>query len=330
MNDRELETAVERLHEKMLLARREHPEIGLGESCETLPANGAETALHPEWTRLLEPEKTEFEDVLRRRLSALPRPDASRLPRLGDDNLWLWGGPTPYWGGVMDDDTLVRGAEYFGIKNGVYVYGPTNEKMLKLHSGFQKLLCQVNSMCRTPGAQEGRNDSENAEELSRLSLRFPNVTGAMCDDVTTRFSGRVPGAAFQKRSAALKKHNPNLKMYGVIYVHELEQKDFSAILPHLDVVTLWFWHMEEILEYDRHIENCRKAFPGKSILQGIFLHDYGRIDAGVMPELLTYQLTKSREYMALGAVEGVVLLGDREIRKWPDTASAVRTYLRNQ
>ncbi|MBQ6597810.1 MAG: hypothetical protein IJH79_09680, partial [Lentisphaeria bacterium] len=63
---------------------------------------------------------------------------------------------------------------------------------------------------------------------------------------------------------------------------------------------------------------------------GIFLHEYGISDAGNLPQLLTYQLDKAREYMTRGIVEGVILLGDREIQKWPEASNAVRNYLLNQ
>ena len=119
-------------------------------------------------------------------------------------------------------------------------------------------------------------------------------------------------------------------MYGVVYVHELDEKDFSHIQPYMDVVNLWFWHKDEILEYDEKLALCRSKFPGKPIIQGIFLHEYGYSDAGNLPELLIYQLDKAREYMTKGIVEGVIILGDREIKKWPLQAETVRNYLKNQ
>ena len=135
---------------------------------------------------------------------------------------------------------------------------------------------------------------------------------------------------FAARAKALKKYNDRLKMVGVAYVHELAQKDFTLILPYLDTVSLWFWNMDEILDYDRNILLCQEKFPGKPVLQGIFLHDYGISDAGSLPQLLTYQLDKAREYMARGVVEGVIILGDREIAKWPESSAAVQYYLKNQ
>ena len=49
-----------------------------------------------------------------------------------------------------------------------------------------------------------------------------------------------------------------------------------------------------------------------------------------MIELLKYELDRAREYMAKGVVMGVIILGDREIKKWPEVANAIREYLQNQ
>ena len=330
-----LEYAAERLSVKVFKMRKEHPEIKLGETAAPQPGGKVDDdplrgPVNMEWVKYIEPERSEFTQLVDEILADLPKMDTSKFTKLGDDNLWVWGGPTPYWGGSMADDTLVRGAQFYDAKNVVYVYGPTDDKMLKLHSGFKRMLCQVNSQCRTPGAQGAMSDEGNAEELSKLSLKYPNIVGAMCDDVTTYFKKIVLPDAFKARYSALKKYNDKLKMYGVVYVHELEQKDFSLILPYMDTVNLWFWNMNEILDYDRNIRLCQEKFPGKPIIQGIFLHEYGLSDAGTLPQLLIYQLDKAREYMTRGIVEGVILLGDREIKKWPESSEAVRNYLLNQ
>ena len=327
--------AAERLSDKRYRMRRAHKEIKLGETAAPAPGGKVDDdplrgPVHMEWLDLIEPERSQFSAVVDEILADQPKTDTSKFRKLDDSNLWVWGGPTPHWGGSMADDTLVRGAKYFDAKNAVYVYGPTSDRMMQLHSGFERLLCQVNGQCRTPGAQGDMDDERNAEELSRLSLKYPNIVGAMCDDVAMHFRRVVLPEAFEARYRALKKYNDKLKMYGVIYVHELAEKDFSLIHPYLDTVNLWFWNMDEILDYDRNILLCQERFPGKPILQGIFLHDYGLSDAGSLPQLLICQLDKAREYMTRGIVEGVVILGDREIRKWPESSAAVRDYLLNQ
>lgn len=314
-------------------AVREQYKVEFGATAAPVPGNIHNDdpllgAVNTDWVSLIEPEYSAAAAVIREALKEVPDDDVQNYPALPLDKVWLWGGPTPYWGGSMAEDILVRTAPYFQVENGVYVYGATDEKTMQIHSGFKKLICQVNSNCRTPGAQGGLTDAENAEYLSKLSLQFPNITGAICDDLGVKYKDVVPGEPFMEINNSLKKHNPDLKLYGVVYAHELESgKDFSAAAEHLDGINFWFWHIGEVLEYDRYIELCRKIFPGKAILQGIFLHEYGISDAGQMPELLIHQLERCRKYLAQGVLEGVILLGSREIRKWPGSAEAVRDYL---
>jgi hypothetical protein len=348
-----LNIAIENLVQKVKKVQKAHPELLLGECTAPVPEGYVEddplrNCGNTVWSGLIEPENSELDKVLYEYLAKLPKVPAEKMAKLTGDNLWVWGGPTPYWGGSMADDTLVRGADYFKADNVVYVYGPTDDKMMNMHSKYKRMLCQINSQCRTPGAQDEFYDADrgadklrtpeekyfadaaNAEYLSKLSLKYPNIVGAMCDDVSTYFDKIVLPDAFEARYKGLKKYNDKLRMYGVIYVHELGKKDYSLVQPYLDVVNLWYWNKDEILEYDENLELCRQNFPGKPIIQGIFLHEYGRSDIGSPIDLLLYQLDKARENIAKGIVEGVILLGDREIKKWPAVAEALKDYLANQ
>ena len=282
--------------------------------------------LDHEWFEQIRPENEAVDKEICKLLPLLPPPDVANAPKLGADKVWVWGGPTPSWGGSMADDTLVRGADYFGAENVVYVYGPTTDKMLDLHSKYKKMLCQINATCRTEGAL-ANTEEENAELLSHLSLKYPNIVGAMCDDYTVTSTKIVLPERFEKLYAALKKHNAALKLYGVVYVHELGRRKFRLIQPYIDVINLWHWNKEEILDIDKNIATCQQDFPGKPVLLGIFIHDYGCASCGTPTELLVYQIEKAREYIHKGIVEGIVILGDREIKKWPKTAAAVKKHL---
>lgn len=329
----QIEMAVERLNAKCLTIRKVRKIEGGATAAPQCSWNEDEEEqikkCDTQWVLEIEPENGALDEILLNLLSQAKYPDRSSLVKLDESNLWLWGGPTPYWGGSLKENTLINGAEYFDIKNLVYVYGATNEKMLNLYSEFPKIVCQINGNCRTPGAQEGLSDEENAERLSKLSLQFPNVVGAMCDDVLGGYVKIILPERFEALARSLKKYNKALQMYGVVYATELH-KDLSLIQPYLDKINLWFWHKEDIVEYDEYLELCCSKFPGKPILQGIFLHDYGRSDCGTPPELLFYQLDKAREYIKKGVVEGVVIMGDREIKKWPEIAKAINNYLKNQ
>ena len=282
--------------------------------------------VNEEYFRQLAPEYNAFAEKIRSLLAAAPEFDRG-IP-ISNEKLWLWGGPTPEWGGSMQPDTLVQTAQYFNTQNGVYVYGRTSEEMIALHAGMKNLLAMVTSTCRAPG-QQPETDAECAEKLSRLSLKYPNIRGGMMDDMTSASPTITPEKIEQVSSVSrnLKKHNPALELFGVVYCHELGKKDFSGILPYLDGVNLWHWYQEELLELENNVELCRANFPGKKILMGLFLHDYGTSDAGTLPELLLHQLKGARKLLAEDKIQGLVILGDREILKWPEQAAAVKGFL---
>ena len=231
----------------------------------------------------------------------------------------------------MQPDTLPYNARYFKAENGVYVYGPTNEAMLKIHDGMKQLLCMVSSTCRAPG-QQPESDAQCAENLSRLSLKHTNIKGGILDDMTNSSVTITPEKVKQiaEISANLKKHNPALQLFGVVYQHELAEKDFEVLLPYLDGVTLWFWNQEQLLDLEKSVDHCRYHFPGKEIILGLFLHDYGTADAGARPELLIHELKGARVLLEKGKINGIVILGDREVLKWPEQAAVVRGFLEAQ
>ena len=173
---KKLNLALERLNAKVNRVKKEHPEIKLGETEAPVPADYVEDDPQRvrgsvEWAGYLNPENEEFDKVLLEILDTFPKTDPAKMAKLTSENLWVWGGPTPFWGGTMADDTLVKGADYYGAENVVYVYGPTDDKMMSMHSKYKRMLCQINSQCRTPGAQGSFTDEENAEYLSKLSLK---------------------------------------------------------------------------------------------------------------------------------------------------------------
>ena len=92
-------------------------------------------------------------------------------------------------------------------------------------------------------------------------------------------------------------------------------------------MNLWFWNQEKLLDLEKNVDHCRYQFPHKKVLLGLFLHDYGTADAGALPELLLHQLKGARVLLAKGKIDGLVILGDREILKWPEQAAVVRGFL---
>jgi len=279
-----------------------------------------------EFTKLISPVSKKLDKCLVDMITELAKGGPAKFSR---ENVWLWGGPTPYWGGIMDKDTSVKGAKYFGLDNVVYVYGAINEETMALHKKCKKLLCQLTQISRSPGAQCESN-VENAEKLSRLSRKYPNIKGGIIDDLIGNYGYNISRAEVKNTYAALKKHNPALKLYSVVYAHELDLDTIKILAPYIDCVNLWIWRKYELPDLDLIVEKCRAAFPGKEIMMGVFMHDYGASDLGMPPKLLEFQLQKARQYLAEGKIHDLVILGDREIAKWPDAARTIKKFLNLQ
>ncbi|MBQ7176762.1 MAG: hypothetical protein IJS08_05035 [Victivallales bacterium] len=251
---------------------------------------------------------------------------ALKVPR---SKAWVWGGPTPFWFGSLADDTLIKGAEYFNVPNVVYVGGPVEEKYIAPLAKFDKVMVQMTDTCRAKEFQP-ESDEECAAKASAFSAKYPNIISGMLDDATHTGHNKelkLDGEVFRKVQESAKKHNPAMQVSCVIYMHELDQYDFTPMLPYIDRVVLWFWSKQDLLRLEERFERCCQVFAGKEILLGIFIHDYGCADLGNPPECLKFQMHKAARLIKDGKLNGIVILGDREIRKWPASAQAVKDCL---
>jgi len=297
------------------------PGVDLTGQCEVPPAAAAYYAkvapMSAEIDRLVFEGIRQIED---------PADAVLKVPR---DKAWVWGGPTPFWFGSLADDTLPVGADYFQARNVVYVGGPVEEKFIAPLARFDQVMVQMTDTCRASQFQP-ESDEECAEKVSRLSCKYPNIVGGMLDDATRTGHNKekvLKESVFRPIAASARKHNSALKVASVIYSFELDEFDFTAALPYLDKIVLWFWSKNELLDIDERVRRCHEVFPGKEILMGIFIHDYGCADLGNPPECLRFQMHRAARLIRDGQLNGIVILGDREIRKWPASAQAVRDCL---
>ena len=247
------------------------------------------------------------------------------------DKVWVWGGPTPLWGGSTAKGGAARGARYFGARNVAYQYGPNNAEMLETFRSFKRVLCPVSRHCRSVDVGDELAD---ARRISRLSRTYRNIVGAVVDDLSMPANfPRIAGKLAALR-AALRAANPHLALYGVVYAHHLET-DFTAVVPHLDGVNLWVWNPRDLGRMKAFVRQARKVFASKPILMGLFMHDYFSDDEGtarkpVPMKLLKLQFETAAALLRGRQVDGLVILGDREIAKHPAEAEWIRRFLKTE
>ena len=74
------------------------------------------------------------------------------------------------------------------------------------------------------------------------------------------------------------------------------------------------------------IEKCLVRFPGKKIMLGIFMQDINLSDLGYSNELMLRYLNKIEKAYRNGKILSMVILGDREIAKFPELAQTIRQF----
>ncbi len=235
---------------------------------------------------------------------------------IGNNNLWVWGyilksipGNVPF----VPFETwcsLETACSYIRAENAVFMNSTSSMDALE-DSLFDRLNCCRNVIC----GLDHKNYLECAERISLFSKRHPNIGGAVIDDFLDAVGDyyRGPSAGMKPETlgeirAALKKYNPELKLYVVRYTRQ-NPETLLPYLEHFDVLNLWVWcSTQEFWEsrYSDTIAQLRSLY-GKPILQGLFLHHYGFCNTEqppMSPELVTIQCERVGEELRRGRIAG--------------------------
>jgi hypothetical protein len=135
----------------------------------------------------------------------------------------------------------------------------------------------------------------------------PNLAGIIIDDFSPPNVAHYTPDSLAGIHSSLKKRGADLKLYAVIYTRDLDL-DYKPYLPSIDVVSLWVWERKDLPDLDRHLEHCRKIFPGKPIVLGLYVYDYSKSE--FMPlDLLQFEFRKARDCYRRGLIDGYQVLG---------------------
>jgi hypothetical protein len=121
-----------------------------------------------------------------------------------------------------------------------------------------------------------------------------------------------------------------IKLWTVVYTHELERVDFStAMRPHIDVVTLWIWDSDNIGGMSSYLDQCRRLFPDQEIVMGVYLRDYGKA-APVPADRVRSQMEGIAGLIEAEKLTGYSILGAVLIDGHRLQADAVRDFIAAQ
>ncbi|MHB9032408.1 MAG: hypothetical protein ACYC6L_05115 [Anaerolineae bacterium] len=233
------------------------------------------------------------------------------------DKLWLWchqEGSHNYIKqiGAESSITPAEALVNMGIPNAVMVtFAGLPEPPLLPHAlklaNAQRLVWSI-----VGDSSSKRNDtSSDLEEVIGLAPQCPNLCGAIMDDFFHKpdASGAVSRySAAQLAWFADRLHTAirPLDLWVVLYGHDLDLPVAPLLAP-CDVVTFWTWKAAELPNLKRNLARARALAPGKRLIQGCYMWDYG---AGkeMSVENMRWQCEQGLEMLKSGEIDGLIML----------------------
>ena len=266
---------------------------------------------------------------------------------------WSWEGQGFVGGAGLSIYGLGEGAKYFGLKKVFTLYRPNDEVAMNKLRSFDEVICEISSnrpMHCGERCVESLYDAtppkflEEARNVADLSLKYPNLKGAYIDDTLgakrenddSDYADAITGELYASIYDTLKKTNPNLKLWALVFAEQLYKPDWAGFKPHMEVINLWVWSEKDLRNLDRHVDRCREIFPDKPISLGCFLWDYpsmnfkkGEFEKGhaVSMDLLKLQWESVLKYVASGKIDSYTILGAYQIDGAPEQARWVRDFI---
>lgn len=263
--------------------------------------------------------------------------EASGKHRSLRDVGWVWEGQGLDPGVPPSIFGVGEGCDYFGLSRAVYIFHPNDDLAMRKLSRLDEVACDISKWQFVEGRDpfhirhqiDARPETVKAEaaNVSRLSRKYPNITGGFHDDMLGLV--RREGYTADQYAAvhrALRGANPALKLWVVVYTHELEPENWEPFLPYIDIVNLWIWRAAEIPTLDDNIRLARSMFPGKPINVGCYLRDYPTAAPVPMP-LLEQQWHCVRHSLDAGLIDGFSILGAVLIDGQQEQAEWVRRFI---
>lgn len=228
------------------------------------------------------------------------------------------------------------GCRFFGLTRANYMFHPNTEFAMQHMSWLDEVTCDIAKWCFADSEQGGSNQTVDArpervraeaELVSRLSLKYPNITAAFHDDMLglARRESMTPeqyGEVYQ----AVKSANPNLKLWVVVYTYELDAPEWDAFSQYMDVINLWIWNSADVVKQDEEIARCRERFPGKPVMMGAYLRDYPMVAPVPMDRVQTQWESIARNVDS-GALAGYSILSGNLIDGHLEQSLWIRDFI---
>ncbi|NPV46096.1 MAG: DUF1080 domain-containing protein [Armatimonadetes bacterium] len=242
--------------------------------------------------------------------------------------MWAWGNPEMTEPGPHSHATYAQAspaerAALLGVPN-IIMAGlglPDDEAQARRWTAevghAQELIWEIAS--DAPVSSSSFTYGHRVHLLAELAREHPRLSGALLDDMTTvQIDHGLQPADVRRCRELLQRHCPGLKLWAAVYTMSLDRPGIGEYIRELDGITLWTWHARDLPELERNVDRVRREYPGKPLLAGLYLYDYG--DGRPMPrDLLEQQCETGLRLLHDGRLQGLVFLtitNDAETVQW--------------
>ena len=274
-------------------------------------------------------------------LSAVPmrpaRSEQTARPKFSEVG-WCWDGQG-FNGGVNPSIFGAgEGTKWFGLKKTAFMFHPNTELALEKLRDFDEIICEISKWkvrrCENGVAHslDGKIETKcrEAATVGRLSRSFPNVTGAIDDDLLGIIRReKITPQQYRPVYETLKKENPELKLWIVVYDRELDKNHWAGFQPFADVINLCVGNQtKDFSRLGHFLDQSEEIFPGKPVSLIYRLRDFGSRPLGPVPmDLLESHWKDILRYVEQGRLSGYSILGGFLIDMHPDQARWVRDFI---
>ena len=237
------------------------------------------------------------------------------------DRLWIWGheagAHNGRWNVGRSRMTPAEAASYLGVPNVVMVRFANEPRppFDQYQLSFASLRQVIWSIIGDAGTVVNDDGGSDLEEVLRLSRAFPNVKGAIMDDFFRQpggepaddSCGRYALQSLREFRRRLHAGPHSLDLWVVLYAHQLDLP-VRAHLSECDGVTFWTWQARDLDRLEMNLHAAEELAPGRRMMLGCYLWDYGADGAAMPLELMQHQCRLGLEWLEQGRIEGMIFL----------------------
>lgn len=166
---------------------------------------------------------------------------------------------------------------------------------------------------REPGMIQG------AHRFSEISKSCPQLSGVIIDDffndypklLTAENLRDIKGALYGKKvdtngqvDHSSPAATPNLKLYAVVYEHQLDRVD-KTVLDLIDGVSFWVWKQtENHNNFESYIETLKKNYPNKEIIAGVYVFNGAQTPTAAS---VHHIIERAIDFYAKGQINGLLI-----------------------